>query len=862
MWFKRRALRFVCHKSDELISISKIILMTILMAFSTHLSAAGNIAVPTRQNISVAQQLGWVKENNPYNICGGYYNELPIQYTPNPYVQSQEENYDISADNTTYAFKGISTLTGNVEVVQPDRKLTSDIAHIYPNKVTGKPEIITVKGNVHLMEPGRLMLAKTGKMHVQTKEIDLNDVTYRMALNENKTVVEKNVKTGKEEIHLYQMNALGEAKEAHQIRPGLIKLKSGTYTTCPPDRNTWKLYASTVNLNHDTGRGSSYNTRLALGGIPVFYFPYFNFPIDRRRQTGFLTPSLSSSSKDGVIISLPYYINLAPNYDLTLTPELITRRGLLFKALYRYLTETSTGYFHMGYIDSDRGFRHFRKRALSKYSTSPTINRLRNDSDNRGSFSLNNQTQFNEHWKSTLDYNYVTDDYYIHDFGSNLIDNSQNQLLRQLQFNYADNTWNFLGNLQSYQTLHPVDQSNVSNQYGKLPQLQLNGAFPNVVGDLNFGLQTEFVRFTEHKNPYDSILPVIGDRTNVRPSATLPFIWPYAYLIPRVQLQMTKYDVSQTLASNPKHPGVAIPMFDVKGGLYFDRDLHLFNHPYQQTLEPTIYYLYVPYYNQDRLPIFDTSAQTFSYDMLYQDNRFSGIDRIGDANQISLGLTTRFLDGNDGSEKASASIGQIHYFRERKVSLCSGNNCTIQASDKRSVSPIAAQATYNFNPDWNANAGLTWNTHDEQFQDETVGVQYKPDLYHIVNMNYHYLRGGDAFLGAPQNSPKNDLKQTDLSGIWKLNNHWSIMGRWNYNWSHEHAQTYFFGFAYESCCWAVRVVDARTFVEVDPRGHNKFDNKIYLQFVLKGLGNIGNSNPDSLLGSSINGYTDTFGQEN
>ncbi|OGT67548.1 MAG: hypothetical protein A3H43_05645, partial [Gammaproteobacteria bacterium RIFCSPLOWO2_02_FULL_42_9] len=785
----------------------------------------------------------------------------------NPLAASQEDNYNWAADQTLYSLKkGVSTLTGHVRLTRPQQELTSDVAYLYPDKNTGKIHTITGVGNVRLREPDKLVIAKKGDVNLKTKMITLHDVLYRLSIGTTKMETIKEPKTKKIENRTYTMTAWGQATKAEQIKPGKMEMQNATYTTCPPNGDLWKIKASSIHLDTKAGRGYSVNNRFLFKGIPFFYLPYFNFPINKDRHTGFLLPSYTRTRSAGVTIALPFYWNIAPNYDATITPTAMYKRGVLWDGNFRYLTEKNSGQLGLEYIFNDRAFHYFQKTAGKDWGSSPTFNALQNDSDNRRALSWQNHTQWSPYWQGDVDYNSVSDDYFVQDFSRNILDNSNNQLLRQAQIDYLGSHWNFLGNVQDYQTLHPVNQGDVENQYAQIPQLQLNSDFPDQWLGLDYAVNTEFVRFWMARNPKDITKPLIGDRMSVRPAISLPIQWPFAFFTPRVQLQATKYDLSRTPSQLPTTPGIVIPIFDVSTGLYFDRNVHLFHYQYRQTLEPQVYYLYVPFRDQFRIPVFNTSTQSFSYNSLFLDNQFVGVDRIGDANQVTLGLTTRFIDDNTGDQKASASIGQIRYFNDRRVNAEYGSSAdSISSTDKRSVSPIAALGTYNFDLHWSANAGTTWNSLINKFDNQNVALQYQTDAHHIINTGYNYVRGGDVIPGEPSDSPRNDLKQTDIGAYWALNNRWSLMGRWNYNWSHTRAQAFLYGVAYESCCWAVRFVMGRTLLTVgpSPRFHTEYDDLTSLQIAFKGLGDVGTGgSPDDFLSSGILGYTDTFGKDN
>lgn len=834
------------------------ILKTLLLTASIGIAISWCIAKPAvLSRAQIAKQLGWVEQKNAYNLCNGYYLELPINYIPNTQVQSQSDNYNINADRVIVPLKqGPYVFKKNVVVTQIGRQLKSDLAYGYRDKKTGKVSLIKTIGNVRLRAPNKLILAERASFNVKTKKILLHNLHYRLNRGGEKTIIIKNKKTGATERHIYQLSAHGEAKTAQHTNNKITTLKNATYSTCQPNHcQVWMIKGSTIKLDSNKGRGEAWNTMLFLKGIPVFYFPYFNFPIDHKRHTGFLTPKFGISSRKGLSLDTPYYWNIAPNYDALITPNFMQKRGVLLQGLFRYLLPNSNGQIGAGYLPNDHEFKKFKKK-----------NPQATGSNNRKNFFFKNTTNINKHLSASVDYNYVGDDYFIRDLGGNLLDSSNNQLLRQAKISYTNNIWSFFGNAQSYQTLHPVNQANISNQYARLPQLQLNANFPEHPAGLYFGLNSEFTRFSFTRNPYPDTTSIVGQstRANFKPFVSLPLNWPFAYITPRAQFQLTSYNVQNPLFGAKKSPHLAVPIFDIKSGMFFDRDANFSNHKYQQTLEPTIYYLYVPYHNQNNIPYFDTSSQSFNYDFMFLDNRFAGIDRVGDANQTTLGLTSRLINEDSGDEKALVSIGRIYYFQDRRVTLCYNNTCPANNEDQQHLSPIAALGTYHFNPHLSANAAATWSSKTRAFDNRDIGMQYLLDSKHIINVDYNYAKQGNVIAGVPAGSSQNDLKQTNISGYWKINKHWSIMGRWNYSWSHAYNQAYMYGVAYDSCCWAIRLVTARTFTAVGPAPDytKQYDQAYYVEIALKGLDTVANVDSGDFLAQSIAGYSDTFAQEN
>ena len=302
----------------------------------------------------------------------------------------------------------------------------------------------------------------------------------------------------------------------------------------------------------------------------------------------------------------------------------------------------------------------------------------------------------------------------------------------------------------------------------------------------------------------------------------------------------------------------------VDSGLYFDRNTHFKNTDYTQTLEPRVFYLYVPFQNQDNIPIFDSILQRFNVDSLFRTNRFSGTDRIGDANQVSLALTTRFINANTGEEKAKASIGEVIYFRDRRVTVCSTPGCIASEdpSAEETLSPLAGQVSYALTRTWSTQANIAWDFNNNQAENGNINFHFEPSDQKILNIGYNFVRNGDVLFsdqnGDPTDASTNNLNQPYVSVAWPLLRQWTGVGAYRYNLSHDHLQTYFFGAEYDSCCWAVRALYGRTFTSLNQRQNPVFDNFFTIQFQLKGLANLGNSDPGDLLTSTIQGYKDPY----
>lgn len=882
----------------------------------------------------LAERLGWVSVQGSHTQCGGYFIEPAIAGSNLKLPPISTTQTTVTADNGLgHLNNGISTLSGNLVITQPGRIVTADTGQMYAKN--GAYTDLYINGHVTLREEGKLVDADRGHINLQDKSAQLYDVIYRMFLpraNEpNVPIAGMPVVTAANAL-----NAWGSASVATQSPDKIMHFKQITYSTCPPGSRFWLLEAAQMELNHLTGRGVARNATLYTNGIPVLYVPYFNFPIDNRRQTGFLFPTYSSSSYSGIGIGVPYYWNIAPNYDDTVTPKLYVKSGFELSNLFRYLTPSSKGQFSFSFLPDDRGFADFQKDTPSQYTTyfpvdnipiniTPEtyrnqISSLENDSTARSYISWQDSSVINDNWSYSVNYSRASDDYYLEDFGATPSEVVTNQLLQQGQLNYTDDTWNFLVNLQSYQTLHPINQAATINQYNSLPQLLLTTRLPTQDNQLNYELSSELVDFTNTPNPgqlttitgangrpLSASIPQ-GARFNLQPGIFLPLTTASGFITPQAQFELTQYSLyGQPTGVQPfgylygqpvnfaNNITRALPIFNIDSGLYFDRNVDLFGNDYVQTLEPRLYYLYIPYHDQDDIPLFDSAIQPFTYDQLFRTNRYSGTDRIGDANQISLGLSSSIWDQATGIQKIQAGIGAIYYFSTRRVTLCQTEGCVDEAianngigpflttnapslgstSPTEQVSPIVGQLTYNFNQFWNATANLAWDAHSHLTQNGSLNIGYIPLPNHVINLNYNFLRYGDILSIPPTlNSPvvngvaqenlsptstQNDMSQPGFSFVWPIHEQWQMVGSWNYNLSHKHPQTYFYGVEYDSCCWAVRLVSAHTFNSLNSVGAPQFNNTLYLQFQLKGLGNIGSNDPTSLLLSTIPGYQENFG---
>jgi LPS-assembly protein len=800
--------------------------------------------------------LGWVKADN---LCGGYFAEPSIvRDHPNPKPLEEEVSTVTTTGTSIYRQHGPTELEGDVTFTQPGRLASADRVVLHQNPQTGKIRCMDLYGGVHFREAGKLLVGSY-------THIDVKQNTWRVS--EGVYQVEHPSNSGPQQ-------GWGLVEEAVKESSGTLQLSQATYTTCAPTVTPWHLKAKHITLDQETGRGTATHSWLYAGKVPVFYTPYANFPIDKRRQTGFLYPSFSYNRDSGFIANVPYYLNLAPNYDATATLTPMTRRGLQMTGLVRYLTQTSEGYVQASILPSDSEFARFKQSAVNNYPANayndPFLERLASDSTTRSAVTFHHDAVWNENWSAVLDGNWVSDDYYYRDLGNGSKVLNADQLLNQAAVNYQNEHWRFLAKLQGFQTLHIINDTFVADQYQRLPQISLDGSFPGQALGLNYKINSEWVNF-QHVSDFFTGEPYpTGNRFHLNPEASRPYLGAAGFVIPTLGLDITSYSVANnasvnTLINPPNIMPAAdpnldttrvLPMFSLDAGLYFERLFNFVGKSYKQTLEPRAFYLNVPRKNQNDIPIFDTTLPAFDFDQLFRTNRFIGYDRIGDANQVSIGVTTRFLDNHTGEEKIDLSVGGIYYFRPH--TQCLYPDCSDDEGIGQSISPIAATLNIHPNDKWMVRGSAAWDSNQSQLDNTVVKLFYRPLPQHIIKVGYNFVQGGDITTGQPEGSAKNNLQRASIGTAWQFKKNWSLIADWNYNVSHQHTQSYLYGIEYSSCCVAVRLVASRTFLSEDMTGDRDYRNDIYVQFLLKGLGAVGNRAAGDIVVDAFPGYKDIF----
>ncbi|NMZ41696.1 LPS-assembly protein LptD [Pseudomonas proteolytica] len=803
-----------------------------------------------REKLTAAQ----LAETGPY--CAGAYIE-PIRPGMNDKTDKSDAPTFIGAKASRYEQETqVATLAGDVVMRQGSMQVEAQEASLYQAENRGE-----LNGNVRMRDNGALIVGDHAQVQLDTGAAQIDNAEYVM----------------------HKSRIRGNALYAKRAENAIIRLKDGTYTTCEPDSNAWQLRGNNITLNPATGFGTATNATLRVKNIPILYTPYIYFPIDDRRQSGFLPPSFSSGGESGFTLVTPYYFNLAPNYDATLYPRYMTKRGLLMEGEFRYLTKSSEGQVGGAYLNDDNDER-------SKQTDFEKTRWMLNW-QHKGGLDSRVMTE--------VDYTDISDPYYFQDLQTDQIGVERRDALNQQgAVNYRGDNYNARLNLQAYK-LATISQI---TPYNRLPQITFNGSLPYHPGGLNFAYDTEAVRFDrdlETGNFIDKdgvtttprldtnvrgLTRANGTRLNVAPSVSLPMTASYGYITPKLKYAYTKYDLD--LDGTGKQDMVragqkfnssqdrSVPIASVDSGLYFDRATQWFGKNYNQTLEPRLFYLYVPEKDQSDIPVFDTSETSFSYSSLFRDNRFSGTDRIGDENKLSLGVTSRWIEEN-GFERQRVSVGQALYFKDREVQL-PGIVAADREDSQSDVSPIALDYEFRFNRDWRATADYNWDTENHSARSGSAMFHYQPEdnPNKVINVGYRYRNdqvvydqltgkwqfGGDYGKVGDQNYVKDyyKIQQHDFSMMWPIIPQWNLITRWQYDYARNRTLEAFGGFEYDNCCWKLRVINRYwvsndEYTQIAPL-NEKGDHGLFLQIVLKGLGGLTGAKVESFLDKGIQGY--------
>ena len=768
-------------------------------------------------------------------LCGGYYKQPDYPHINK--LDTSKQPITITADEANLVSKGTSVFNGKVVTKQADKYIYADKATVIHNQQSGELETITATGRVKIMQPGLRVDGTNAVAHLTADRKIIDNAVYR----------------------IYAKHARGWADSMTLFGADQMQLIPATYTTCAPDSNAWHLKAARTNFDKQTGLGEAWHAKLYVKDVPVFYMPYLKFPIDNRRLTGFLPPSYSNSSFDGKTFIAPFYWNIAPNYDAMIRTNYMSLRGLKIDTLWRYLTTSSNGSLNLDFLPSDRGYRALRNKQYANASfmqaTASDTALRRNDlkpRDLRYRYSLNNTTNLTKNLLLNIDYTDASDGNYLNDFKiEQRIAGRETSTLYALQrgsLQYRDHWGTVSYNLEQHKTFHIVNGPSGIQQLSKLPEVNFNSSVYNLSPNLISVINANFTKFKPRIVSSDSTLLNYGQRLQARPAISYIMGEPGWFVQPRLQLNYVQYSdlhisrSAQNTGIRNKKTQVTIPMYDMKTGLIFDRQTHIANSEFIQTLEPQAYYLFVPDKNQQHLPNFDSSVMNFDYNQVFRDNSYSGLDRVARANQIGLGLATKLYNYHTGDEQGMLGIGRILYLRDNVVPLNETGNI-----DKH-WSPMAGVAKLMLTPGYNLEGNLV----RDKTSTKTASLQLQRYKSHnkVINFGYQFIRNGQ-----PDDLNRqylNDLKQLTVSTAWQMTAPLRLLGKVGYDLRFHHGLNLLAGLEYHTCCTALRVIWTKKW---DPVLTSKqYRYSLGLQIIFKGLGDGLGTAESRYIESEIPGY--------
>ena len=659
------------------------------------------------------------------------------------------------------------------------------------------------------------------------------------------------------QFELLQRDAHGAAKLVDLTPGGILRLQEVTFSTCPLTEEVWQIRAGSVTLDGDEHTGVARDARVDFKGVPILYLPWLSFPLDDERKTGFLFPSVGTNSRSGLQLSTPWYWNIAPNEDLLLTPTYYTRRGIDIGGDVRYLTDSQNGELLWQFLPYDaqaagEGLSH----------------------SDRSYVHLTQTTELPDDFRLHIDAANVGDSLYFQDFGQGPEGTSIAYLQRTAGVSYRDENWRLAARFQQYQTLDAIEQllDPTERPYARLPQIVAGSDFVlGPGGILHYGFDSEVVNF-------DRAIGVTGWRMDLRPAATLHFEGPGYFVRPGVAYEFTQYSLDNVAAGQKKNPRRSLPTGSVDAGLLFERTT---GHDGVRTLtlEPRVQYVYTPFRNQDPLPVFDTALPDLNLVELFRTNRFVGVDRVGDANQVSAAVTSRLLETSSGQQFLSATLGQTYYFQAPRVQIPLEPTFGLR-------SDMVAEVALTAYKHWTVNLGEQWDPQTRNSDRTVVEVQYKAANDAVVNLAYRFQRDtpaeqlaqaqavsvayGEIYasqiaqgftptqaqlralaLTQAYQTP-NSLDQVEASGAWPILRNWNAYGRLVYALDQHQMLERFAGFEYRGCCWGVRILARRSLSNSTGRQ----DTGIFVQLELNGLASVG-SEAGTFLGTAIRGYSPT-----
>jgi len=718
-------------------------------------------------------------EQDPWSVCSLRLGPQPT-YTVDKQLR-EKTAMDVFAGGSEMFDAEFFSMTNNIDLKRADQHVMANQADY--NQASG---VLNLYGDIIYSDGAMALHSTSAQVNLENDSSLLRNVSFIIPSSPIR----------------------GSADTVYRDSPTFSRYKEVTYTACEPGNQDWMLHASRMKVNDETGRATIKHGWMEFKSVPVMYFPYGSFPIDDRRLTGLLTPSVGLSGRSGVDIRLPFYWNMAPNYDLLLAPRYMTERGFMMGADFRFLWHRTL---------SDINFEIMPEDQLTK-----TL---------RWGGSFQNSTRFTDNLSMNINANYVSDSAYFTDLDGSLGLNNRNRYLASnANVAYTLPWMSMSARVDNYQNIDP-GASDENVPYRRLPQLKLDmfKAFNDL--PLEMGLDSEYVYFQRH---FPDGQPQ-GQRFNIKPSISFPLASQSGFIIPKVALQHTQYWLDNQAPGGANSLNKTLPMVSLDGGLFFEKDFDTITH----TIEPRLFYLYVPFTDQSEIPNFDTSKYDYNFGQLFRDNEFNGVDKTQNANQLSVALTTRLVE--DGRDRLKFTVGEIFYFADRKVNLV-GNQVHTEF-----LSNLITEFSSQITDELQFISSMQWSFKDNVVDRGSADLRYRGlDNNFIFNLGYRYRQLRPEQLGQDQ---------IVASAIIPIYDGWSAIGLYRYSFLDRKNLEYFVGIEKDSCCWRLRVIYRQFLLSTASGGFDGAEpqNSIFFQLELKGFTSLGEKVEDFLL-ENISGY--------
>ncbi len=710
------------------------------------------------------------------NMCA--VSSLPFPDTEHLKAQQTE----VKAQRTEIQQDRLASFSGDVDILNQDARITAQQATLDKQK-----QRLTAEQGVSYQDQ---------QMLVSSDHVDVDMATGQLVMENT-------------HYQLTQLNGKGDAKTIRLSQQEGVLLEDVSFSTCPIGNEDWRIEASSIELGAGNLWGEATHTRFYIRDVPVLYLPYFAFPVTDLRQTGLLFPKMSSSSSTGISYEQPFYWNIAPNFDATIGTRLMSERGSQFKGEFRYLTEHQAGQINVEYLANDRKL---------------------DNSDARYFYRYTHTGDLSDRWTISTELNGLSDDNYIVDFGSDYYNRADTHLYKTLALNYYSDQLDVNFQTKDFEIIgdHP-------STYRALPELRLNYHQP-LLGALDFRLNAQAAHFSNQEQDAPE-----ATRIHLAPTLALPYNTNWGEFIAEAGILHTRYNQSHIDGTELAEDVTRnLSRARIYGGLTFERPTDWFGINTTQTLEPKIQYLYTSYQDQSEIGLYDTTPLLNDFEGLFRGEEFTGLDRISDKNQLTLGVTSRFLDDKN-REQFKLSLGQTFYLADNRL---------LAAAKEENRSALAAEVDWQMSSKWFAHSEVQISTLTDKLERSNLSLEYQLADNKLLQINHRYVR----------ELSDEKISQLGVTASWPIAENWQWVSRWYRDVDRHRTIETYTGVEYESCCWSVRMIAQRHLTNrYDSSGlqsTNEFDSGVSLQFIFKGFGRSNGSR--DMLKDGLFGYRQPY----